>query len=140
MLVTFTKLYDKLLSGEKTQTIRVGWRRYHDFISAHYGFPVAHIYWGNPRNGGIKMGEGVFERRIDVTLIGKITDEIAIADGFINKDACIEALLDINKDSTILTEVGIIKWDWDFGPVDVKKGEVWKDVYGEIVDRMNKRL
>jgi len=123
MLLTFSRMYEKLLSQDKLQTIRFGWKRWIEWWDRRDRAMEPkrlQIYWKNPRNGGKKMGEG-FAHSIALKTVGELTQEDAVLDGFLTLNELLFALEDINGHLDKDEYVAIIQWEWTDGPYDVRE-------------------
>jgi len=124
MLLTFSVLYDKLLSGEKLQTTRLNWRRWWDWAIHNWKKMLKlQMYWHNPRNGGKKMGEAKCTSLV-VKHVCALTEEDAKLDGFDTLEEYLAELERLNGGKLeSLDRVALIKFAWLDGPVDVRGGE-----------------
>lgn len=127
-------LYDKLMDQTKLQTIRTNWVRWWKWASKgdiiiadmeHRRLLIApesrplQIYWGNPRNGGAKMGTGSL---IGLQVKGPydLTEEDAERDGFENLEELDRALNDTNGPLDYSTPLAILTFGWRDGPHNVR--------------------
>lgn len=143
MLLTFNTLYKKLQNGEKTQTIRTGWKRWWDWglgasrkrIEAgmyHTTMSIDSVdrelqdYWKNPRNGGNLMGFQ-YLRKIKICTFGDLTPLDAEYDGFDTLEEMRVALIARNPSIMNDTKVAVLTFEWqpDGGPWDVRHAEPW---------------
>ena len=113
VIITFKVLKEKLLSEEKTQTIRKNTR-------VKVGDSL-YIWWGNPRFGNKptdevkRLGVG-WTLNVEVKCGSELTEEDAIKDGFNNLEELMEALMTLNKmtreEVLGYEEWKIITWKW----------------------------
>ncbi len=112
-LLTFSTLKDKLIRGEKKQTIRLNVSYWSDVIDKNNKLD---IWWLNPRNQhpdchkmGIAAGSYVIKRGND------LTDEDAIKDGFGGLGELIDKLMILHKfgrSDVLKSQWIIITWQW----------------------------
>lgn len=142
MLLTFNVLYDKLMSEEKLQTIRLNYIRWEKFVRNSQEYIVftptdnpalacsrrymvnsgdrrLQIYWRSPRVGGKKLGEG-YITELDIKTYGQLDLYDARRDGFGTLQELLEALCDRNEQVIPCdTVLALIRWKWIDGPHDV---------------------
>lgn len=135
MLLPFNVKYDELMDQTKLQTGRLDHRRWFDWAERHATcmnplprraeFRVAgplplHIYWRSPRNGGVRLGEGLLQK-LCVTTFGELTTEDAVKDGFKTLLEFQKALVIRNHKPTMFplkTRLVLLTWEWTDGPYD----------------------
>lgn len=105
-LLGFTVFKDKLLSGKKTQTIRLP--RKHPF---HVGDKL-YVYWKPRTRDCRKIGEATL-----VELVRKKVMDLdlsdALLDGFNNEFELMATLQRLHPNMGMTTEVDVVTWHWN---------------------------
>ena len=115
-LLTFNTMKDKLLNFEKQQTIRYNANFWVERLKTN---PKLDIWWLNPRNKHPDCRQlGIAKGTIyDVVKGTDITNELAVADGFLNFNAFVIWFFENNPTIRSLEkfydhEFAVIRWEW----------------------------